>query len=262
MTRTRVASALVLLPIVAIFVQVGGWWFFGGMTVIALLATWEFVQMMRQRGYAPHALLAFAFALASLVSMQLGRPEWLLPALSGLLMVSLVWQLFQAQSTAPVVDWALTVAGGGYIGLGMAHLLGLRLLPQGYAWVWLALLGTWGCDTFAYFVGRAVGRHKFWPRLSPKKTWEGVFAGVPGGMFGAWLATLFSGIPLSQALIIGVLIAIVAPLGDLSISMMKRYAGVKDSSHLIPGHGGMLDRVDSVLFVSITVFYYALWVVV
>ncbi len=262
MTRTRVASALVLLPIVAIFVQVGGWWFFGGMTAIALLATWEFVQMMRHKGHAPNVPLAFAFALASLVSMQLAHRAWLFPALSGLLMASLVWQMAQAQSKAPVVDWALTVVGGGYIGLGMAHLLGLRLLPQGYAWVWLALLGTWGCDTFAYFVGRAVGRHKFWPRLSPKKTWEGVLAGVPGGMFGAWLATLFSGIPVFHALMLGLLIAIVAPLGDLSISMMKRYAGVKDSSHLIPGHGGMLDRVDSVLFVAITVFYYALWVVV
>ncbi|MFQ5578573.1 MAG: phosphatidate cytidylyltransferase, partial [Anaerolineae bacterium] len=175
MIKTRVISALVLLPVVAVFVQVGGWLFFAGMASVALLATWEFIQLMRGKGHRPSVMVAFGLALGGLLSMQFSRPDWFVPAATAMFVVSLVWQLFQADSVAPVVDWALALAGGGYIGLGMGHLIGLRLLPLGYAWVWVALLGTWGCDTFAYFIGRAVGRHKFWPRVSPKKTWEGVF---------------------------------------------------------------------------------------
>jgi phosphatidate cytidylyltransferase len=259
--RTRFITALILFPIVAILVYLGGWFFFAALAGMALLATWEFVHMMQVKGHKPHLLLAFGFALVPLLSMQAPEQRFFISTISILFVISLVWQLFQADSTAPVVDWALTIVGC-YIGLGLGHLFGLRLLAEGIAWVWIALLSTWGCDSLAYFVGRAVGKRKFWPRLSPKKTWEGILGGVGGGMLGGFLVSLFSSIPLVHALIIGLLVSIAAPLGDVSISMMKRYAGVKDSSHLIPGHGGMLDRIDSLLFVAIVVFYYATWVVV
>ena len=262
MLKTRVIVGLSLLAVVVVFVQLGEWVFFGGVTLVTLLALWEFNQMMQVKGHSPSLFFAFAFALAALLNMQFPAQGILTPAFSLLFVLSLVWQLFQAKSNAPVVDWALPIAGGAYIGLAMSHLIGIRNLPNGAAWVWVTLFGVWGADTFAYFSGRAFGRHKFWPRHSPKKTWEGIFGGVAGGMVGAGLMALLFSLPLMHALAIGALASIVGPLGDLSISMMKRYAGVKDSSHLIPGHGGMLDRIDSVLFVAIVSFYYLVWVVI
>lgn len=260
--RTRFISALVLLPITAFFIHWGGWLWFGILTAMTLVATWEFNRMMQGRGHRPHLWLGWSFALVALLSLQFQKADIFLPAVSLLFIVSLVWQLFDSQSEASVVDWALSVTGGAYIGLGMAHLIGLRQLPNGEAWVWLALFATWSCDSFAYLIGKSFGKRKFWPRVSPKKTWEGIFGGVLGGIFGGYVVAQFSSLPFAHAMIIGLLASVIAPLGDLSISMMKRYAGVKDASHIIPGHGGVLDRLDSVLFVVIIVFYYATWLVV
>jgi phosphatidate cytidylyltransferase len=154
----------------------------------------------------------------------------------------------------------LTLAGGLYIGWGLGHLVALRQLPDGLAWVWLALLATWAADSMAYFVGRAIGRHKLWPRHSPKKTWEGFIAGIGGGLIGAAIVIPFSQIGWVTGLVAGAIVPIVALFGDLSISMMKRHVGVKDSSNLMPGHGGFLDRADSLLFVSVVIYYYAVWI--
>lgn len=216
--------------------------------------------MMQAKAHKPALLFAFAIVLCAIANMQF--PTWsiFVPAFTGLLIAHLIWELFQTDSTTQPIDWSLTVAGSAYIGLGISHLLGLRLLPDGPAWVWLAIAGTWGADTAAYFGGRAFGKHQFWPRWSPKKTWEGFIAGIFGGILGCLLVPLVFGFPILHALIIGVAVSLVGPLGDLSVSMLKRYAGVKDSSQLIPGHGGMLDRIDSILFAAVTVFYYAVWV--
>ena len=259
MTKTRLITALLLLPVVALFVQPGGYIFLIGTLFIALTAVWEYVRMMNLRGHHPGLPVAVVVAIVGVMSLSLQSAGYLMPVVAAVFMLSLIWQLYQKESDAPVVDWALTLAGAGYIGVGMGHLWGLRQLPDGAAWVWMALFSTWGADTFAYFVGRAFGKHKFFPRISPKKTWEGVFGGILGGIVGGVLVSTFSVIPLPQGIVIGMIVALFDPFGDLSISMMKRYAGVKDSSHLFPGHGGMLDRTDSVFFAVILVYYYALW---
>jgi phosphatidate cytidylyltransferase len=138
--------------------------------------------------------------------------------------------------------------------------MALRQFGDGLAWIWVALLSTWGADSLAYFTGRTIGRTKLWPRHSPRKTWEGLIGGIVGGMVGAILAALVFDLRLSTVIVIGAIIPIAGLFGDLSISMMKRQVGVKDSSNLLPGHGGVLDRLDSLLFVGIVVYYYALWV--
>ncbi|MEM7033655.1 MAG: phosphatidate cytidylyltransferase [Chloroflexota bacterium] len=260
MTRTRIITGLISLPIVIALIQWGSWPFSIVITVIALVAAWEFGQMMVAKGHQPSLFFSVILVLVTLTHMRF--PEWqlLVPGLTISIIVILIWELFQTTSDTQPVDWALTTTGSLYIGLGLGHLIGLRLLPEGYVWVWLAIACTWGADTFAYFGGRTFGRHAFWPRWSPKKTWEGFVAGILGGMFGGWVVVLVHGFPLMQALIIGVIVALVGPFGDLSMSMMKRYTGVKDSSDLIPGHGGVLDRVDSVIFSAIVVYYYAVWV--
>ena len=228
---------------------------------IALIAAWEFVRIMTVRGHNLALWFAFGFVLAAIGDVQFAQQRLFVPSFTILLLLLLVWELFQTEQTTQPLDWALTVAGSVYIGLGLSYLLGLRLRPDGNVWVWLVLLCTWGADSFAYFGGRAFGKHKFWPRWSPKKTWEGIAAGILGGMVGGFLIFLVFKFALVHALVIGVLVSVVGPFGDLSVSMLKRYAGVKDSSQLIPGHGGFLDRIDSVLFASVAVFYYAVWVV-
>lgn len=260
MTKTRLISALVLLPLVVACVQVGGWLLGGAILLVGAIATWEFIRMMGHKTHQLTLFLAFIACLGPILLIQISLQSLFMPFITILLVISLIWQLFQAESEAPVVDWALTIIGPVYIGLGLGHLLGLRQFTDGAAWVWLALFSTWGADTLAYFTGRAFGRHKFWPRLSPKKTWEGIGGGFVGGMLLGGIVASLSSIPLLHGIIIGFLVSALSPLGDLSVSMMKRYTGVKDSSQLIPGHGGLLDRVDSLLFSLIIVFYYATWV--
>ena len=259
MLRTRLITALVVLPIVAGIVFAGGYWFLGGVGLFALTAGWEFGGMMKQGGYHPSLFFTLALIVLLLADGYWPGLRLLSVILSLSLLLTLSWQLFQTNTTTPTVDWALTLAGGLYIGWCLAHLVALRQLADGLAWVWLALLTTWGADTFAYLVGRSFGRHKLWPRHSPKKTWEGLLGGIGGSLIGAAIVAQFSDFTWQTALAVGLLVPLVGLFGDLSISMIKRQVGVKDSSNLIPGHGGALDRIDSLLFVSVVVYYYAIW---
>lgn len=261
MTKTRAITALLLLPLVAIPIQMGGWLYLVLLSAMVAMAVWEFIHMMRQKAHQPHLYLAIPLALFALFSVEFIKADILIPALMFWLMLSLLIQLFISDSSASIVDWALTIAPALYIGLGMGHLLALRFLPHGVDWVWLALFCTWGTDTFAYFIGKNFGKRKFFERVSPKKTWAGFWGGILGGAVFGVLVSIFTSIDITHAVIVGILVSLVAPFGDLSISMMKRYAGVKDSSHLFPGHGGMLDRMDSVLFTVVIVYYYATWLV-
>jgi len=145
---------------------------------------------------------------------------------------------------------SLAVLGAVYPGLLLAALVPLRQLPRGEWWILLAIVVTWLNDTFAYFVGRAFGRRKLYERISPSKTWEGAAGGAAGSIAGAlvirslWLPV----IPFWGAALIGAGAAVLGPLGDLSESMLKRAFGAKDSGRLLPGHGGLLDRIDALLF--------------
>ena len=259
MLLTRIITGLVAFPIIILVAYLGELWFLATVMVIAIVAGWEFGRMMKIGGYATSP--AFTLGLIVLLVLHSYRSDLsLICIISAVLLLSLVWQLFDDRSQAPTTDWALTLAGGLFIGWGTAHLVALRQLGNGLAWLWLAIFSTWGADTFAYLVGRTLGRHKLWPRHSPKKTWEGVIGGVFGGLLGASIIVVyFSSIAWLPALIIGAIVPIVGLFGDLSISMMKRQVGVKDSSNIVPGHGGVLDRLDSLLFVSIVVYNFAVW---
>jgi phosphatidate cytidylyltransferase len=266
--RARALSALVLAPIAALIVWAGGWWFFTAIAVIAMLGGFEFSQLMRQGDYAPTTIFVLAIAGVSLLAAQFPSLNIIQPGLTMLLLLSISWQLFRSQDDIPTTNWALTAAGGLYVGWLSANAIRLRgLAPNevGLAWMVLALLITWGGDSAAYFVGRAVGRHKFWPRLSPRKTWEGVFAGIIGclliGALVGYVAMRLTGaIGPIHGLAVGLLAGIVGPFGDLAVSMMKRQVNTKDSGQLIPGHGGVLDRTDSLLFIVATTYYYAIWI--
>ncbi len=255
MLRTRVISAAVLVVIVAIPSILGGLPFLALIALIAGLGTWEYCKLLRQGGHEPMA--ALAVGLSVLFVAQAQWPEAL--PLSLLLTVAVIGTLLLSlwhKSAQPATDWALTLAGALYLGWLLSQVVHLRAGPQGLPWLALAALMVWAADVFAYFGGRAFGRHPWWPRHSPKKSWEGYIIGaLAATVVGGLLAGPLVGISWLEALLLGLLVGLVAPLGDLAESMIKRQVGAKDSSALIPGHGGVLDRIDSLL-IAIPIVYF------
>ena len=264
MLRTRILSALVLIPLVLAVLNVGGWWFLAAIGIILSLGAWEFVNLMGLGGHSLWLPAALILVWVALADVALPQAELFDPSLALGLLICLIWAMvrFTRGEPDPVASWALTVVGGLYLGWLGSHFLRLRALDDGWFWSLTAYGCTWLADSGAYFVGRAWGRHKLAPKLSPGKTWEGSFGGlVAGALSGVLLATLF-GLGSWHGLALGALIATISPVGDLGISMVKRQVGAKDSSNLIPGHGGVLDKIDSLLIsVTIATYYIGIFVV-
>lgn len=264
--KTRLISALILLPIGIAVILIGGGLFDLVIAFIFTLAVYEFVQLMKTGKFAPNLVFAVALMWMLLLDAVLPRLSLSRPALALLLIAALAWQM-RDRAGSPTANWALTVTGGIYLGVAGAHFILIRQLNDGQWWLLLALAGTWLADSGAYFVGRKFGVHKMTPSLSPKKSWEGLAGGVAFGvLFTALLAVVLSQVlnidlPWWAGAVLGLIGALIGVLGDLSISMIKREVGAKDSGHIIPGHGGVLDRLDSLLFTIVVSFYFIVWVV-
>jgi phosphatidate cytidylyltransferase len=266
--RTRVLTAAVLIPIAIGLIYLGGLPFLALVALMLSLAEVEFCRLMAQSNFRP--TLAFGLSLVWLFLLDAQIPDLglLEPGLVLILLTSITWQLRHRQGL-PVADWALTIAGGLYLGVCGASMVRLRDMDDGLWWMLMALCTVICADSGAYFIGRAWGRHKMTPSLSPGKTWEGYVAGVVSGGLAAlalillWRATA-GGVTANivHGLVLGLLIGILSPLGDLAISMIKRQAGAKDSGKIIPGHGGALDRLDSLLWAAVISYHYILWFVV
>lgn len=264
--KTRLISALILLPIGIAIIFIGGGLFDLAIAFIFTLAAYEFVQLMKAGEFAPNLIFAVAFVWVLLLDTILPRLNLSRPALALLLIAALTWQMHQ-RSGSPTANWALTVAGGIYLGVAGAHFILIRQLNNGQWWLLLTLAGTWLADSGAYFIGRKFGVHKMTPSLSPKKSWEGLAGGAALGVFfNALLAVVLSQalnlyLPWWAGAVLGLIGALIGVLGDLSISMIKREVDAKDSGQLIPGHGGVLDRLDSLLFTVIVSYYFIVWLV-
>ncbi|MBI2846965.1 MAG: phosphatidate cytidylyltransferase [Chloroflexi bacterium] len=261
--RQRVLSALVLVPVVLVVIWVGEPVFSVVVAVAALLGLWEFFALIPLNKKRPLLVLGSLGVILFLLNAHSRDPRTTAPLVSSLLLLSLVWILLPGQRENAISRWAWSFAAIFYLGWTLSHLILLRNLPQGGEWVILSLFSTFASDTSAFYSGRALGKHLLAPAISPKKTWEGAFFGFAGSFLAspvlAWLLKL--DISLTHALIIGALVGIFGQLGDLCESALKRSAGVKDASHLIPGHGGILDRLDSVVFTTVVLYYYLLWVI-
>jgi phosphatidate cytidylyltransferase len=268
MLRTRALSAVVLIPLVALVTYAGGWVLAGVVLLVALLAGHELFALMEKAGYCPSLIASGAVMAAFVVAARFPTPDLLGAVLAASAIGTLVHQLLRPPEGHPTQSWALTLGAALWLGFLGSHFVLLRdLSPEfglglGTRWLVLAFLVTWINDSAAYFVGKAIGRHPCCPYLSPKKTWEGTIGGWLGGvaatmLLGYWLVDL----PWAYGLALGALVATVAPLGDLAKSMVKRQMAVKDFSGLIPGHGGMFDRIDSLLFVVPVVYYFVVLVV-
>ena len=265
----RWLTAIIAMPIVLAFALFGGWWAFAGATVVVALGTYELYNMLHHAGYRPLIVISMGLNLLFLVAAMFPQQRLVLleSGLSAALFISFVWLLFRKKLDGTMVDWALTLAIPIYLGWPISLALLLRgyqvawPLPHGVWWILLMLFGTWGFDTAAFFVGRHLGRHKLAPNISPGKTWEGVLGGLVLSITAAVLFTVLPfGLPWYLAVVLGIWIGAAAVLGDLAESLIKRQTHVKDSGNLMLGHGGILDRIDSVLFVAIAIYMFAQFV--
>ncbi len=268
MLRTRVASAAILIPLVALATWAGGWVLAGLVLVVAVLSMYELCRLMMQGGDRPSPVAGALVIAGWIVVARFPDQRLTGLVLTAAVLGTLVWQLFRSREGNPTQSWALTLGAALWLGWLISHFVRLRDLSgpfglgTGTLWLVVAFLSTWINDTAAYFVGKSIGRHPSSPYLSPNKTWEGTIGGWFGGLaaavlLGRWLL----GLSWLQGLALGALVAMAAPLGDLAKSMVKRQMKVKDFGALIPGHGGMFDRVDSLLFVIPVVYYFATLVV-
>lgn len=264
---------MILIPLI---VAVAWWpWATAGFVAFCVvLAIIELFGLLRQGGFAPRRVPGIALGVAFCGAAAL-QPFTDL-SLAGMtlalgLMATLVYEFTQHDRSTSLQNWALTFTGAAYIGWLLSAFILLRQLdtplragllaplniPPGAAWVFLVLAITWIQDSAAYFVGRSIGRTRMAPILSPKKTWEGFAGGLVASILTAAVAVPLLGLPISllSAALIGAAAGIAGPLGDLGESLIKRQVGVKDSGTLIPGHGGILDRMDSLLFTAPVIYF-------
>ena len=277
MLKKRIITALVGIPLLAAAV----WfdeplpWFTVLVVIWGLLAILEFYRLVATSKVPPLSYFGLIWTLLFILSrnsdlLSILEPHFDLNLLTPLLltsavMLSLIWLLLRAQKEKTFISWAWTMAGILYVGWLLSYLVALRGLDDGRNWLFFALFITFASDSAAFLIGKTLGRHRLAPQVSPNKTWEGAI----GGIIGAVIASLFFilptplNLPLSwgQAMLLGLLVSIFGQLGDLVESLFKRNMGVKESGRLIPGHGGFLDRMDSVVFAGIVVYYYVIWVV-
>ncbi len=243
----------------------GGLFFLVLVDLIIPLGLREFYVLMRAKGYQPFEALGYFCALA--ISWYAWRAGVGVPLIvTGSLLLIMVRELFRREMTRSLAHIAVTVFGIMYIGWMGSHLVMLRELPAtlglddhiGAQLVCFAALLTWATDTGAYLFGVAFGRHKLIPRISPNKTVEGAVGGLISAGFCGWLCSkgLTPFLTPFAATVVGLIVGVMAQLGDLVESMIKRDAGIKDSAELIPGHGGVLDRFDSLLFTVPVLYYY------
>ena len=261
MLKERILVAVVLLPLGLVFIYLGGLAFAALVALLLSLAVWEYAHLFAALGRRP----ARPVLLLATVGFPLARWAWgsahdgtLLAAFT---LVAVTWHLvdYERGASESGTDFGVTLAGGMYIGYLGSFFVTLRQAPHGMWWLLLALPVIWIADSGAYFVGKALGRHRLSPRLSPKKTWEGYLAGIVTGVLGgvglaaAWnaLSGPIPGMDAAHAALLALVVTALAPLGDLAESMFKRQAGVKDSGHLLPGHGGAFDRMDSWLWAAV-----------
>ncbi|TMG38550.1 MAG: hypothetical protein E6H92_05675 [Chloroflexi bacterium] len=259
----RVGSAVVLIVVVVAALAAGSPWVYAAMAVFLGVALLEFLALTRALGSTAPWWLLFPLSYALLLRDRL--PLWL--DLTAVLAIAAVAGLgimvFVRDWRSSLTRWALAVGGSLYLGYLLSFYLALYFLPPqpdtnhtGFLAVIVVFVSVWAGDTAAMVVGTRWGRHRFFPKISPNKSAEGAIAGLLASSAVLIAGGPFIGAAFPHNLVLGVLVGAAAQVGDLVESQIKRGAGVKDASQVIPGHGGVLDRIDSLLLVGVLVYYY------
>jgi phosphatidate cytidylyltransferase len=261
---------LLILPFLGWVIADGEWLYMLVIACVLSLAAFEYGQLFRRHGMRP----ALPMLIIGVSSLAVGRFLYgfeHMPFLLALLsLITQIWHLvdYERGATRSATDFAITLAGILFLGWIGSYLISLRRIPDGEWWVLIVLPCVWLADGFAFVAGRVAGKHPLTRRLSPSKSWEGYLGGlVASAIGGASLTFLWrigagpdSTLTASAGFFVGLIIGLLVPLGDLGISMIKRELEVKDTSELIPGHGGMLDRLDTWLWAGVLGFYLVTWI--
>lgn len=270
--KTRIISGAVALVLLAVVMFLGsvaiGLAVFG----LALLGIYEFYNAARSGGYNPVYALGYIACLPILYPALRGNSP-LIPGssqmnltgvilLSVFLLIVIVFCLMIfSNGKYNLVDISVTLFGILYVPFLLSFVILTRNLENGYLYIWLVFIGGWVTDTCAYFTGVTLGKTKILPKVSPKKSLEGSIGGVIGciaamAVFGLLLGDFLGGVPVYHFIILGVLCGIISQIGDWAASAVKRFVNIKDFGKVMPGHGGVLDRVDSILFVAPMIYFY------
>ncbi|MCZ2128324.1 MAG: phosphatidate cytidylyltransferase [Anaerolineales bacterium] len=269
--RKRLITTFILIAVGLPSIILGGVLFYIFIGTFLIGAAWEYVQLFRAAKFEPNlvvtvggvAALTFARTFVPAVA-----PLVLTIAVLAAMTVHLV--AYEHGRDQAALDFSVAVGGVVYIGWLGSYLFDLRNLPEGGWWFMLVMLCVWLGDSGAYSIGRAYGKHKMTPRLSPKKSWEGYAASIltgaiAGGLY-VWVFQTFAehlhNIAIWQGALMGLIIGILATLGDLGESMLKRQSGLKDSSGIMPGHGGFFDRIDSWLWGAAIGYYFLIFFII
>jgi phosphatidate cytidylyltransferase len=268
--RLRIVAVLFILPFLGWVIADGEWLFTLVIACVLSLAALEYGQLFRLHGLRPSIPLLIIGVSSLAVGRFLFGFEHMPFMLALLCLLTQIWHLvdYERGATRSATDFALTLAGILFLGWIGSYLISLRRIPDGEWWVLIVLPCVWLADGFAFVAGRVSGNHQLTRRLSPSKSWEGYLAGVLASTIGgASLIFLWrigagpdSTLSVSSGLVVGLMIGLLVPLGDLGISMIKRELQVKDTSELIPGHGGMLDRLDTWLWAGVLGYYLVTWI--
>lgn len=260
-SNSRYLGAVMIAPFI-MFVLLGGIYLKGFVFALSLMALWEFFNALRQNKFKPLDIAAYILLIVYyLINNNFETMMYILVASTFLLLIVPVIDLEYT-----FVDVSLTLLGFIYAGVLFSTVYLVNSKANGIYLVWLIFISSWLSDTAAYYSGRFLGKHKLCPKVSPKKTVEGSIGGFLGatifcGIFGLIVNKYIYIMPIYHYFIIGALCGIFGQFGDLVASSVKRYVGIKDYSNLIPGHGGILDRFDSIIFSSTVIFYYLTFII-
>ncbi|MGL5615706.1 MAG: phosphatidate cytidylyltransferase [Sarcina sp.] len=254
----RYLGALIMAPFI-IFIFLGGIWLKGLIAVLSVLGIYEFYKVIKVKEI--NAIMPIGYLL--LLCYYLSNNNFTILSYIIIIGMAVLFCVPVINTKYTFIDSAMTMVGFIYVGVFFSLIFLVNGMKAGDFLVWLIFIASFGCDTFAYYSGKLFGKHKLCPKVSPKKTIEGSIGGMVGaaiicGIFGFIISRYcnVTVLPLWNYPLIGLICGVFSQFGDLAASSIKRYVGVKDYSHLIPGHGGILDRFDSILFSSIVVYFY------
>jgi len=264
--KQRVTTAFLLIPLLIAVLAIGGWFAAIAAAICLGVALYEELNTLRQGGYRPVRWPGFAALAAGMLLIMTGHGSLVLPLFTALVFaVQLCVMCRKDPLMTDIMGSVLPMATIVLPGLCLIAIVNTQPRPLQLMLLWQVFATAIGCDTLAYFVGSMVGGPKLCPHISPKKTVSGAIGGLVGGVLFALLVDLcfrwaspafMSGLPIWWTILLGLICAVAAQMGDLFASMLKRHCSVKDFGHIFPGHGGMMDRLDSILFTTIIVFVF------
>ena len=259
--NNRYIGAVMIAPFI-LFILLGGIWLKAFTIVLSVCGLYEFYKALKEKKFNPISLIGYI--LLAVFYLVGNNFEYIMYIVVLATIVLLAIPVINLKYT--FIDSAITLLGFLYVGILFSFIPLVNNKVSGQFLVWLIFIGSWVCDTAAYYSGKYLGKRKLCPEVSPKKTIEGSIGGLLGstigcGIFGFVVASYVPEVQIIHFFLIGALCGIMGQFGDLVASSIKRYVGIKDYSNLIPGHGGILDRFDSILFNSAVVFYYLTFII-